>query len=109
MSSKQQPITYSAHANTHPLHAREQAIKASFGAIKLIDSSTSNCKDSTDSLPLGLGSITTTAFTCPAQAGAASVSLDIPIPNLSGKVTASSQSTDGSGNCLFCVDLDMTL
>lgn len=84
-------------------------IKASFGAIKLIDSSTSNCEDTTQSLPLGLGDIKSTAFTCPTQTGAATFSLAMPIPNLSGKVTASSDSSDGNGNCLFCVNMDMTL
>lgn len=81
-------------------------IDALIGSTALIDNvATNNCQQFSKSIFL-VGTISGQA--CPSGTSI-TFSVTIPVPNISGKVTASLKSSDGSGNLLICADLTMNL
>jgi hypothetical protein len=86
------------------------AIKAQFGngpaPVSLIDQSTANCGQISKTLLLGFGTISGKACS---YAASESVSVSIPVPNLGGVVIATMNAVDGSGNTIFCVNMQLNL
>lgn len=81
-------------------------INAAIGGTSLVNNvKTDNCKQFSKSIFL-VGKIE--ASTCP-SGGKDSMSVTIPVPNISGQVTAKLESKDSSGNVLICADLVMDL
>lgn len=81
-------------------------INALIGDTALVNNvATNNCKYFTKSIFL-VGTIQGSA--CPDGTGI-TFTVTIPVPNISGKVTATLKSSDGSGNLLLCAALTMNL
>lgn len=81
-------------------------INAAIGGTALVNNvKTNNCKQFTKSIFL-VGKIT--ASNCP-SGSKNSMSVTIPVPNISGQVTAKLESYDSSNNLIFCADMVLDL
>lgn len=104
--AKGSPTTITATGTISSPGGGSFTINAAIAGTSLVDNvKTDNCKTFSKSIFL-VGKIEAT--TCPSGTKD-SMSVTIPVPNISGQVTAKLESKDSSGNVLICADLVMDL
>lgn len=104
--TKGSPTTITATATISGSSGGSFTINAAIGGTALVNNvKTDNCKQFTKSIFL-VGKIS--AITCP-SGNKDTLSVTIPVPNISGQVTAKLESKDSSGKVIICADLVLDL